>query len=381
MGGAARSFALTLPILLCGGIAACSGGAPTESSPTDALAAIAASVAAHGPPVDFARDVKPVLDNRCVVCHACYDAPCQLVLSRLRGRRARREPGAGLRLEPPGGEAADAPLRRRAATRRSGARRASSPCSSRPSAVARCSRMLALGHAHPFAEGQRLPDERPARHRPPAQCPNAPSEFDDYAHEHPQGGMPYGMAPLAPEELRVLAAFASQARRGARGPRRCRPRAQAQVARWETFLNGDVAEGAHHRPLPLRALVPRAPRTSRTSRAGPSSAWCARARRPASPIDEIATRAPLRRPRRAARSCTGSSRSRRRSCTRRTSSTRSATRKLRRLRAALPRERTGSRRSSPATSTKQASNPFVTFDEMPAAQPLPASCSTTRSTS
>ena len=24
---------------------------------------------------DFVADVKPILDSRCVVCHACYDAP------------------------------------------------------------------------------------------------------------------------------------------------------------------------------------------------------------------------------------------------------------------------------------------------------------------
>ena len=28
--------------------------------------------------VDFFTDVKPILDSRCVACHACYDAPCQL---------------------------------------------------------------------------------------------------------------------------------------------------------------------------------------------------------------------------------------------------------------------------------------------------------------
>ena len=30
-------------------------------------------------------DVRSVLDNRCVVCHACYDAPCQLKLSSMEG--------------------------------------------------------------------------------------------------------------------------------------------------------------------------------------------------------------------------------------------------------------------------------------------------------
>ena len=31
--------------------------------------------------VDYWSEVKPVLDNRCVVCHGCYDAPCQLKLT------------------------------------------------------------------------------------------------------------------------------------------------------------------------------------------------------------------------------------------------------------------------------------------------------------
>ena len=29
----------------------------------------------------FRNQVQPLLDRRCVVCHACYDAPCQLKLS------------------------------------------------------------------------------------------------------------------------------------------------------------------------------------------------------------------------------------------------------------------------------------------------------------
>lgn len=31
--------------------------------------------------VTYVEDVKPILENRCVVCHGCYDAPCQLDLS------------------------------------------------------------------------------------------------------------------------------------------------------------------------------------------------------------------------------------------------------------------------------------------------------------
>ena len=35
--------------------------------------------------VDYWRDVKPILERRCVVCHGCYDAPCQLNLSAPQG--------------------------------------------------------------------------------------------------------------------------------------------------------------------------------------------------------------------------------------------------------------------------------------------------------
>jgi len=35
--------------------------------------------------VSFAKDIKPILDSRCVACHGCYDAPCQLKLGSMDG--------------------------------------------------------------------------------------------------------------------------------------------------------------------------------------------------------------------------------------------------------------------------------------------------------
>jgi len=31
--------------------------------------------------IDYESRIKPLLERRCVVCHGCYDAPCQLKLS------------------------------------------------------------------------------------------------------------------------------------------------------------------------------------------------------------------------------------------------------------------------------------------------------------
>lgn len=41
---------------------------------------ISTDAAAH-----FIEQVKPIIDNRCVVCHACYDASCQLKMSSVEG--------------------------------------------------------------------------------------------------------------------------------------------------------------------------------------------------------------------------------------------------------------------------------------------------------
>ena len=35
--------------------------------------------------MSYRRDVQPILERRCVVCHACYDAPCQLKLTAWEG--------------------------------------------------------------------------------------------------------------------------------------------------------------------------------------------------------------------------------------------------------------------------------------------------------
>ncbi len=36
-------------------------------------------------PIDYESQIKPILDSRCVVCHGCPDAPCQLMLSAYEG--------------------------------------------------------------------------------------------------------------------------------------------------------------------------------------------------------------------------------------------------------------------------------------------------------
>ena len=47
------------------------------------LPPVAVSIPSHK--VDYLGEVKPILDKRCVVCHSCYNSPCQLKLSSFEG--------------------------------------------------------------------------------------------------------------------------------------------------------------------------------------------------------------------------------------------------------------------------------------------------------
>ena len=45
----------------------------------------AVKVKTLAPPVSYLGDVEPILGQRCVVCHSCYNAACQLKLSSFEG--------------------------------------------------------------------------------------------------------------------------------------------------------------------------------------------------------------------------------------------------------------------------------------------------------
>ena len=63
------------------------GPSEVQNRVVDSLQEVALTQNASAPeqPVDYWQDVKPILDDRCVACHGCYDAPCQLKLTAIEG--------------------------------------------------------------------------------------------------------------------------------------------------------------------------------------------------------------------------------------------------------------------------------------------------------
>ncbi|MDA4847933.1 fatty acid cis/trans isomerase [Hoeflea poritis] len=185
--------------------------------------------------------VQDVVEKRCVVCHGCYDAPCQLKLSSPDGllRGASKE-----RVYDPS-RLKDAPLTRLGidATTEAGWRKlgfypvVKNPDTpdAYPSIV---SGLLTLGRANPPPADKPLPDEIDLDIHRKLSCP-APDELENYMADHPHGGMPYGTAPLSDAEFSLLSEWAAS---GAPLPMRHNAlpeQVSRNIAAVEAFLNGD----------------------------------------------------------------------------------------------------------------------------------------------
>jgi len=192
--------------------------------------------------IDYETQVRPILEGRCVVCHGCYDAPCQLKLSAFEGiaRGGSKEvvyDGARVRAADPTRLFIDALTT--AEWRGKGfhpvvAEGATGPYERLDSSV--MYRMLRLKQLHPQPLTGRLPPEIDVGLDRKASCPTL-AEFDEYASQHPLQGMPFALPNLEPDQYRTLVYWLAQG-----APRKAAPAldtaAAEQVAAWEQFLNG-----------------------------------------------------------------------------------------------------------------------------------------------
>jgi hypothetical protein len=192
--------------------------------------------------VDYWDQVKPIVAKRCVVCHGCYDAPCQLKLSSIEGMERGANPDkiykpSRLNAAPmtrlfedahsvaewreksfhpvlnefPGGPEAD---------REAGA----------------IYRMLQLKQENPLPPVKQLPGSFDLSLNRKQSCSTA-GKFNKYARKHPEWGMPYALPGLPREEQEVLMRWIEQGAPYTKRP----PLPEAvreKIAHWENFLNG-----------------------------------------------------------------------------------------------------------------------------------------------
>ena len=196
-------------------------------------------------PVDYEREVKPILDNRCAVCHGCYDAPCQMNLASYPGvtRGAHKDrvyDSARLLAGEPTQLFFDA--QSNAAWRKKGFfsvlnERAMTPEANREASV--LYRLLMLKRAHPLPATAVLPGERfDFSLDRSQQCPSL-AEMDGFERRFPDWGMPFGLPGLTTREHDTLARWI-EAGAPARAPAPLPEAYERRIAQWENFLNGSA---------------------------------------------------------------------------------------------------------------------------------------------
>ncbi|NOI74868.1 fatty acid cis/trans isomerase [Vibrio coralliilyticus] len=188
----------------------------------------------------FLSEVKPIIDNRCVVCHACYDAPCQLKMSSVAGidRGASKElvyQGTRLTAATPSRLFEDAQtteqwrsmgfhpvLNERDQTRTANIE------------AGLVAKMLMQKEAHPSPNQTQLEGFDFSIDRSQV-CPTI-EEYDSYAQDHPTWGMPYGMPNLSSNEYSTLMSWLQN---GAimNAPIPLTLEQQALVEKYEQFFN------------------------------------------------------------------------------------------------------------------------------------------------
>ncbi|MEN8188459.1 MAG: fatty acid cis/trans isomerase [Thermodesulfobacteriota bacterium] len=196
--------------------------------------------------IHYLSEVKPILDNRCAVCHSCYNSPCQLKLNSYEGvdRGGTKEPVYNAtRLSTMD------PTRLFIDAENTGQWREKGFHSVTESTAAdgfNNSVMLEfLDHKmkNPVSSGNYYSEADDLT------CSQSRIELEGYLAKHPNRGMPFGFPPLSKEEFDIIAGWLAQ---GAAGPssaeheelRRPAPQDLAAIDQWETFLNTDDAKHA-----------------------------------------------------------------------------------------------------------------------------------------
>ncbi len=191
----------------------------------------------------YLEQVQPIIEQRCVVCHGCFDSPCQLNLASPEGI----DRGASKAKVYSGGRLSKAPLSRlfedtQATTewRNRGFYPVLNEHKQSEKANLQASlmhHMLQLKRDNPLPGDAVLGDSFDFDLNREQQCPK-PKEINRFVAKYPLWGMPYGLPGLSDSDFKTLEQWLEQGARMALPPMYSAA-TRAEVDRWEAFLNGD----------------------------------------------------------------------------------------------------------------------------------------------
>ena len=188
--------------------------------------------------LSYLADVEPILKKRCVVCHSCYNSPCQLKLSSWDGleRGASKEKiynSSRLKTMDPSRLFIDAQ-----STREWREKGFYTVMQDETQKYDESILYTLLDHKRisPDVSGDYFPEANDLT------CAKDGTELKKYLKKHPNRGMPFGFPPLKQDEFNTITGWLMQ---GAQGPTPVEQSAlrkipipdQNMIDKWESFLN------------------------------------------------------------------------------------------------------------------------------------------------
>ena len=195
----------------------------------------------------YTEDILPILEQKCITCHACYDAPCQLVMSSpegfMRGANKtgvydpeRLSPAKPTRLFIDGHSTSDwRKLDFFSVLKGAG--------DDQESTTSLLINMLRLGRQNQLASNKKIPPKIELGLRRKNACPR-PDEFTSYAALRPHQGMPLATTGLTDREFALMESWADGGAPIDERPLEQSKAEQDMVAAWETLLNQTDARSA-----------------------------------------------------------------------------------------------------------------------------------------
>jgi len=195
--------------------------------------------------ISFVNQVRPVLEKRCIVCHGCYDAPCQLKMTSIEGIKRGANPKSvynseRLIEEVPTRLFVDAHTEEE--WRKKGFHSVLNDETSADKDNAENNlrnsvlyKMLRLKQLNPQPKVGMINDSFDLRLGRKQSCPTN-NKFGEYENKFPTQGMPFAMPNLSDEEYHVLVKWISQGLPD--DSNNVLPDTTVtQIKEWETFLN------------------------------------------------------------------------------------------------------------------------------------------------
>jgi hypothetical protein len=190
----------------------------------------------------WALDVKPILERKCIACHGCYDAPCQLKLTSTEGL-LRGATGKPVYDSARMSDMAPTRLFIDAGTTAEWREKDFHPVLNEQGGplednleVSLLYNMIRLGMEQPLPLHAPVPEHIELGLQRKNECP-APDEFDKYTKKKPLQGMPLAITGLSDSEYETLQQWI---REGAVIDKKLSPsltEEQEQIGQWEAFFN------------------------------------------------------------------------------------------------------------------------------------------------